>query len=115
MSNAQPTTLDRTMLVLTDQAGNHYLLPLETLERSRVPAEHTAELERLMAAATQGDTDGADAQGYAALIVGAVAAAVFRFGFDVGYGLTKWYLNSQVEQVVPDITITGSREPLSER
>ncbi|MGH2598401.1 MAG: hypothetical protein ACRDJ9_03335, partial [Dehalococcoidia bacterium] len=46
------------MLVLRDNAGEYYLLPQEALERSRVPAEHKAEVERLLAEAQGGDVSG---------------------------------------------------------
>lgn len=36
-------------MVFKDQAGGYYLVPRETLEQGRVPAERTAELERLIA------------------------------------------------------------------
>jgi hypothetical protein len=44
MTNEQTGTL-----VLKDNAGNYFLVPQATLEQGRVPAEHTAELERLLA------------------------------------------------------------------
>ena len=37
------------VLVLRDQDGSYYLLPRETLERLRVPAERTADLKRVLA------------------------------------------------------------------
>jgi hypothetical protein len=54
------TTQDNT-LVLKDAAGDYFLLPQETLLRSRVPAERRAEIERLFdenQAAEQDDTQG---------------------------------------------------------
>lgn len=113
MSNAQANTL-----VLKDEAGTYYLLSQETLEQGRVPAEHTAELERHMTATAQGGTGGADTEGYVAPVVaGVIVAGAVRLGFDIGYNLTTWYLNSQVEQVVPTIDLgsVGSREPLPGR
>ncbi|MGH2603994.1 MAG: hypothetical protein ACRDJ9_31995 [Dehalococcoidia bacterium] len=44
MTNAQTT-----VLVLKDQAGTYFVLPPEALERWRLPEEHTAEIERLIA------------------------------------------------------------------
>ncbi|MGH2604556.1 MAG: hypothetical protein ACRDJ9_34850 [Dehalococcoidia bacterium] len=52
------TTERARWLVFTDQAGEYYLLPQETLEQGRIPAEHKAEVERLLA-----DAD-ADVSGY---------------------------------------------------
>jgi hypothetical protein len=46
------------VLVLQDNAGEYYLLPQATLEQGRVPAEHKAEVERLLAEAD------ADVSGY---------------------------------------------------
>jgi len=60
MTNAQASTL-----VLKDEAGSYYLVSQETLEQGRVPAERAAELEGLLAAATQGSAGEADAHGYA--------------------------------------------------
>jgi len=37
------------MLILSDQAGNYYLLPRETVERARVPEEQNAAIERALA------------------------------------------------------------------
>jgi len=58
MINAETSTL-----VFKDGAGEYYLLPQEALERGRVPEEHKAEVERLLATATDAK-DGADVQGY---------------------------------------------------
>lgn len=45
-------------LVFKNGAGQYYLLPQETLEQGRVPAEHTAELERFLSEV------GSDVSGY---------------------------------------------------
>jgi hypothetical protein len=68
MTNAEPATL-----VFKDQAGEYYLLPQGTLERGRVPAEHKAEVERLLREAD-------DVQGH--------AIPLFWAGFMVGNGAT---------------------------
>jgi hypothetical protein len=52
------TTEQTGTLVLKDEAGHYFLVAQETLERARVPAEHKAELERLLT------EPGADASGY---------------------------------------------------
>jgi len=57
MANAETSTL-----VLRDQAGEYFLVPQARLEQGRVPAEHTAEIERLIAAS---GAVGGDVQGYA--------------------------------------------------
>jgi hypothetical protein len=41
-------------LVLTDTAGNYYVLPLDVLERARLSAEQTAELQRLLGGEVSG-------------------------------------------------------------
>ena len=51
------TNAPTSMLVLKNEAGDYFLIPQETVERSRVPAEHTAEVERLLAEA-DGDVSG---------------------------------------------------------
>jgi hypothetical protein len=49
-------------LIVKDGAGSYFLLSQETLEQGRVPEEHTAAVERLMAAVSVG---GDAVQGYA--------------------------------------------------
>ena len=110
------TTTQASMLLVKNQAGDFFLLPGASLEQGRVPAEHTAELERLITAATQDGTSGADAQGYVAPAgfgAGVAVAIVVRAGFDIGDGLMNGYLNSQVESVAPNFDLSGgSGEPL---
>jgi hypothetical protein len=89
MTNTQSNTL-----VLKDSAGSYFLLSQETLEQGRVPEEHTAEIERLIAAAQDG-ADGDDVQGH--LI--APAIAVFLYGVNFGYHLTR-YLQGPEAQVI---------------
>lgn len=72
MTNAQTGTL-----VLQDGAGDYFLVPQETLEQGRVPGEHKAEVERLVAEAAQGGADGEDVQGY------------FSLGILFGYGVIR--------------------------
>ncbi|MGH2584381.1 MAG: hypothetical protein ACRDJE_05650 [Dehalococcoidia bacterium] len=43
------TTEQATVLVLKDQSGDYFLLPEALLEQGRVPAEHTVEVEQLIA------------------------------------------------------------------
>jgi len=59
MTNEQTTTL-----VLKDATASYFLVPKAVLEQCRVPAEHAAKLEQLIAA---GDLNGEDVQGYFAL------------------------------------------------
>jgi len=40
---------EQATLVIKDQEGEYYLLPQAALESGRVPAEHKAEVERLLA------------------------------------------------------------------
>jgi hypothetical protein len=51
MTNTQTSTL-----VLKDATGAYFALPQEAVQRNRVPEEHTAEVERLLA--LQGDVQG---------------------------------------------------------
>jgi hypothetical protein len=83
---------EQAMLVFKDQAGGYYLLPQELLERGRVPAERTAEVEQLMTAA-QADAEGADTQGHG-FWFGIAVAVVTRAGFDIGTAVANHYLNS---------------------
>lgn len=53
------TTEGKNVMVFKDQAGEYYLLPQATLERRRVPAEHEAEVERLVS-----ETEGDDVAGH---------------------------------------------------
>ncbi|MGH2588147.1 MAG: hypothetical protein ACRDJE_24780 [Dehalococcoidia bacterium] len=68
MADAESSTL-----VFKDQAGEYYLLPQETLERGRVPAERKAEVEHLVA-------ESHDVSGYN---FGAVASLSLAAGFVV--------------------------------
>jgi len=78
------TTEQTNTLVLKDSAGSYYLVPQELLEQVRIPAEHTAELEGQIAAATQDSAGEADTQGYfgplalvfAGVILGGVAGGI---------------------------------------
>lgn len=82
-------------VVFTDQAGGYFVLPWETLEQGRVPAEQTAEVERLIA--EQDDTKGHFWQ----LIF--LGSALIGFGAEViiGYGDTG-FGRSRPNPVPPD-------------
>jgi hypothetical protein len=58
------TTEQIDTLVFKDQAGGYYLVPKELLDSGRVPRERAAEIERAIAAATEGGAGGADTQGH---------------------------------------------------
>ena len=58
------TTEQSTTLVFKDEAGDYLLVPRETLERGRVPDEHTADVERLIAEAMAPAEGEADVQGF---------------------------------------------------
>jgi hypothetical protein len=61
-------TTHANMLVIKDQAGEYYLLPLEMLQRGRVPEEKREALEaQLPALQTIGAADD-DAQGHLSLL-----------------------------------------------
>lgn len=51
-------TSQKDTLVITDQSGGYFVLAQETLERGRIPAEHAAELEHLIAEAGGEDVQG---------------------------------------------------------
>lgn len=72
MTNEQTSTL-----VLKDPMGNYYLVPVATLEQRQVPPEHTAEIERLIAAHD-------DVQGHVPLFV--LVATLFGLGAQIGIG-----------------------------
>jgi hypothetical protein len=91
------TNTKNPTLVLKDQAGSYFLLAQETLEQGRVPAEHTAEIERLIAAAQDG-ADGDDVRGHAVLL----AVALLYSGFWLGYGVTKHLQGPQAQ--APDLS-----------
>ncbi len=55
-------------MVLRDAQGNYYVLPLDVLERARVPAERQAELEAAIG--------GGDVSGYS--MVGAVGGGIME-------------------------------------
>ena len=58
------TTEEETpMLVFKNEVGDYFLVPQEALEEGRVPAEHKAEVERLLAEDTHGG-NGEDVQGF---------------------------------------------------
>jgi hypothetical protein len=60
------TDAQGNMLVLKDAVGNYFLVSQETLEQGRVPEEHRAQVERLVAEASTGEAgEGDDTQGYA--------------------------------------------------
>jgi hypothetical protein len=61
-----PTNAPIDTLVLKNATGTYFLVPLATVEQGRVPEEHTAEVERLMA-------HGQDTSGY---VLGWVIAGV---------------------------------------
>ena len=57
------TSTETDVLVFQDQVGNYFVVPRETLEQGRVPEEHKAEVEQLIA--EQEDVQGYQyAQGY---------------------------------------------------
>lgn len=70
--------------MIKDGEGNYFLVPCDTLERGRVPAEQTTEIERLIAEsanAQPGVQD--DVQGHVLLpAMGLVALGLI--GFDLG-------------------------------
>jgi len=76
------TTEQTNVIVFKDQAGEFYLLPQATLEQSRVPAEHKAEVEQLIA-------EQEDVQGH--LLPALVAVIALAGGTSiVGGGVLIW-------------------------
>lgn len=74
MTNADAQS---STLVFKDQAGDYFFLPQEALERGRVPEEHRAEVERLVA-----ERD--DVSGHVAPIVIFFAGALLGGGVSIG-------------------------------
>lgn len=74
-------------LVLKDSGGNYFLVPMEALERGRVPAEQRAEVERAIDA--QGDV-----QGYVVPLAIAGALA-FGYGMMAGAGIASYLLDNE--------------------
>lgn len=71
-------------LVMKDQAGVYYLLPWEALQQSRVPAEHMARIERLIA-------EQHDVQGHAIPVVFLLACSVISLGAELVIGFSgEW-------------------------
>ncbi|MGH2588825.1 MAG: hypothetical protein ACRDJE_28205 [Dehalococcoidia bacterium] len=105
------TTEQTGTLVLKDSTGSYYLVSQEMLEQIRVPAEHTAEIEEMIAAA-QSDAGGDDVQGHHPIAVGVAAFAIVYWSASMGYYVTR-YLRGP-EEAVPHIDYSGvgSREPL---
>ena len=66
-----------TVLVFKDRAGEYYLLPQETLERGRVPAEDRADVERL-ASETAGDDVAGHMLGTVGVFTLPIVAALLR-------------------------------------
>ncbi|MGH2584151.1 MAG: hypothetical protein ACRDJE_04495 [Dehalococcoidia bacterium] len=64
------TSEQTNVLVFKDQAEDYFLLPQETLERGRVPEEHKAEVDRLLAEAD------ADVSGYMVAITYTLLRAI---------------------------------------
>jgi hypothetical protein len=74
------TTTQDSMLVFKDQAGDYFAIPRETLERGRIPATHTAEIERVLAGATSAVSDDAEGYFWPIFVLPAVGAAVIAGG-----------------------------------
>lgn len=82
-------------LVLKDGEGSYYLVPLEVLERGRVPAEQRAEVERLI-------SEQEDVQGYVVPLAIAGALA-FGFGMMAGAAFTTAILNETTGKLGPGL------------
>lgn len=78
-----------TVLVLKDSTGDYFLVPPKMLEGGRVPAEHKADVERLIS--EQHD----DVQGYNPMFIGGmiVGSATTLVGIGIGYGVVKWLMD----------------------
>jgi hypothetical protein len=57
------TTEQTGMVMVKNAAGDYFVLPQQVLEQGRVPAEHKAEVEQLLASASSGDGED-DVQGH---------------------------------------------------
>ena len=87
-------------LVLKDTAGDYFLVPLETLERGRVPAERRPEIERLISE-HQGDV-----QGHAMTMAG-----IYQAWADQGNFLKS--LSDGVGRPGPSGDVSSTRSPPS--
>jgi hypothetical protein len=77
MTDAQSGTL-----VLQDNAGEYYLLPQAMLERGRVPAEHRADVERLVSEREGDDVAGHIIRAAGVLTMPTVVAALRQLADD---------------------------------
>jgi hypothetical protein len=66
---------DIELVVLRDAKGEYYVLPRANVERARVPKEHRAELEKMMAAARGGRRGEELSKEQLDAVVGGVASA----------------------------------------
>ncbi len=99
------TNTETSTLVFKDQTGAYFVLPQEALERGRVPAERTAEIERLVAA--QPDVQGHNIVRFLGLVlVGELIAVGIGFD-DFGHGRAASASRGQL-QPVRDWTRAGS-------
>jgi len=106
MMNAETSTL-----VLKDEADEYYLVPQATLERGRVPAEHRAELEQLLA--DSGDVSGHSAIGIGigvGLIVVGVGLVIYGQSIDDS-GPTTGQLIQQMVDAGNRVRQQGGRAP----
>jgi hypothetical protein len=87
------TTEQSGTLVFKDQAGEYYLVPQVTLEQGRVPEEHKAEVERLIAGVTDDDV-----RGHVVFF-----AAVFLLGLGTGGAITNALVPKAEQLHVPNI------------
>jgi len=74
------TTTQDSMLVFKDRAGDYFAIPRETVERGRIPAEHAAEIERVLAGATADAPDDAEGYFWPIFVLPAVGAAAIAAG-----------------------------------
>lgn len=61
---------DIELVVLKDTGGEYYVLPRASLEKARVPSQHRAELERLIAAGSSPESGELDMEELAAVAGG---------------------------------------------
>jgi hypothetical protein len=98
-SEEAPVMTDKTAqstmahaLVIKDQAGDYFLLPKELIERSRVPDEHKAEIERLA-------SESEEVTGY----------------FTALYNLAVRFFDSQIENALIQMIVNAPDHPAGAR
>lgn len=82
------TTTQKDALILKNQAGDYFVLPLELIERGRIAADHRSEIDHLFATSQAHDT-----AGHAAFLPGVFVGLLLGGG--VSIATIAWNLSNQ--------------------